>query len=404
MKKYDLIHSNQSGFRENHSCHTALINLLENLLSNINNNELCGVLFVDFAKAFDVINHELLLRKLAEYRLSPQTLCLLSSFLAGREQSVCVNSTMSSKRPVLYGVPQGSVLGPLLFSLYINDLPFSINDDCELFADDTTIHTSDKKLDKVYSSLQNSVDDLINWTEYNHMSLHPQKTKYMLITTRQKRQNIKNNPHSLLIGNDAIAEVEEHKVLGVNIDNNLSWAHHVRSLCKTMSRKIYLLNRIKHFLDPHSRLLFFNAYIQTITDYCSTIWDSASANILKPLYSLHRRALKSILLKQSSLVLDDYKKLKMLPLKERFKSNKGVLLHKILSGHAPRAFITKFKTKPNRKFNVPIPRIDLFKSSLAYSGSVLWNSLPELVRVPTSLNTFKKHLSLHLMSNYEKSQ
>ena len=140
--------------------------------------------------AFDVIDHDLLLRKLTLYGLSNDTLHLISSFLSNREQLVCINTIKSDFLPIKYGIPQGSVLGPLLFSLYINDLPLFIKPLCELFADDTTIHSSHSNLYNLLLSLQESINNLLQWTELNHMSLNSYKTKYMTITTRQKRQNI----------------------------------------------------------------------------------------------------------------------------------------------------------------------------------------------------------------------
>ena len=137
---------------------------------------------------FDITDHDLRLRKLAVYWLSPGTLTLLASFLTDRKQTVHVNASTSDVRSLRYGVPQGSVLGPLLFSIYINGFPLFNKACCELFADDTTIHSSISNLRKLSESLQKSVNSLLKWAEFNHMSLHRDKNKCMLITTRQKRQ------------------------------------------------------------------------------------------------------------------------------------------------------------------------------------------------------------------------
>ena len=139
----DLFYQKQSGFRQIHSCHTALTELINTWLSEININKLYRALFIDFVKAFDVINHDLLLRKLTLYGLSANTLSLICSFLNSRLQKVSLKDNQSDFKTVLFGVPQESVLGPLLFSIYINDLPLHIpSAQCDMLADDTTIHTS----------------------------------------------------------------------------------------------------------------------------------------------------------------------------------------------------------------------------------------------------------------------
>ena len=166
----------------------------------------------------------------------------------------------------------------------------------------------------------------------------------------------------------------------MTIDCNLSWS--------SISKKVYQLSKIKHFENLHARKLFFDAHIQSIIDFGSTLWDSASANTLKPLVSLHKTALKAILLETTTLAISDYNFLSTLPLKERLNYSKGVLIHKIMSGKVPPSLRAKFSLNQSRhsgKLNIPIPRIDLFKSSLVYSGGVLWNALPDSLRLPPEL-------------------
>ena len=234
-----MFYQKQSGFRPNHSCHTALTELIDTWLSEININKLCGALFIDFAKAFDVINHDLLLRKLTLYGLSANTLSLICSFLNSRLQKVSLKDNQSDFKTVLYGVPQGSVLGPLLFSIYINDLPLHVpSAKCDMLADDTTIHTSGQDVPAITTVLQSCLSD-VEWTHLNHMSLNPSKTKFMILTTRQKRQVLHAPSAHLSAGNQQITEVSDHKVLGVIIDNNLTWGPHIRDLCKTTAKKVY---------------------------------------------------------------------------------------------------------------------------------------------------------------------
>ena len=403
LEFYDLLNKNQSGFRKNHSCHTALTSLVDNWLNNMNDNKFCAALFVDFAKAFDVIDHKLLYRKLQLYGLSDNCLCLLKSFLDNRQQYIYINKSKSPTLPINFGVPQGSVLGPLLFCIYVNDLPLYIKDPCELFCDDTTIHTSHAKLNEISNSLQNSINSLDEWCNLNHMSLNPQKSKLMLLTTRQKRQNMTSKLPPIYIKKTIIEEVDAHQVLGTTIDNNLTWTAHINKLSNTISKQVYQLCKIKHFLNFHTRKLFLHAYVLSSISYCSTLFDTASANSLKPLVSNYKRALKATLLKSSSLEPADYAKLGVLPLKDMFLINKGIFMYKILSGSVPKTLQSKFRMN-NRyptKLQLPIPRIDLFKSSLLYSGSLLWNNLPPNLTSSQSRHVFKKHMCAHFHHVYD---
>ena len=402
ISKYDLIDIHQSGFRQYHSCHTTLTNRVDKWLTNINENKFTGVLFIDFAKAFDVLDHDLLFRKLELYNFSKPLLSLLKSFLTNRMHAVSVNNTLSGFLKQNFGVPQGSVLGPLLFSLYINDLPLYIKSSCELFADDTTIYSCNSDLVQLSNSLQESVNKLIKWTEYNHMSLNESKTKYMLITTRQKRQNLTNNSHLIVIGDHKLEEVNQHKVLGLMIDNNLTWSPHITKVCRIVSQKVFQLSKIKNFLDIEARKHFYHAHIQSLFDYVSTIFDTCSANTIRPLRSIHRRAIKIVRLASSSLTPQDYIDLNILPLSLKLQLNKSVFMYKIMNGLAPPSLTSKFQVNSSRYSDnilIPKPRVDIFKTSLLYSGGTLWNSMPKFIKDSRSIDTFKLHYKSYLLKN-----
>ena len=174
LNNNDLIHENQSGFRDDHSCPSALIQLVvEFFFINVNNNGFTGFLFVDFTKAFDVINHCFLLQKAsAFYEIQTESLELISSFLCDRQQLVEINSSRSEFLPVKYAVPQGSLLGSILFSLYINNLPLNAKCLCEMFADDTFLQSNNTATVEVVDTLQVSINRLISGTKLNHMALN----------------------------------------------------------------------------------------------------------------------------------------------------------------------------------------------------------------------------------------
>ena len=398
--KNKLLHDDQSGFRKNHSCHTTLIQLTDDLLSNVNENKFSGLIFIDFQKAFDVIKHSILLQKLKILKLPSNFVSLISSFLTDRNQCVVINSQMSKLIPTKYGVPQGSVLGPLLFSIYVNDLPCFLNDKCEMFADDTTLHSCDSDPNILNKKLQDNLEKVIDWTELNHMALNPHKTKCMYVSARQKRQKMQSCFKPLYIGDNPVVEVNSHRMLGVIMDRDLSWYEHTSSLVKRMSIKLFQLSKIKHFLDVHSRKLFFFAHIVPIIDYASTLWDNCSDNNLKLINRMYKRALKLILLKPSSPTPQDFKQLNILTLHNRLLFNKAVCMHKVSNCNAPVKISTKFvinKYRHNHLYSLPRPRNNLFKTSFLYSGGNLWNGLPRQFKHITNVNTFKRKFKAHLL-------
>ena len=400
--KNNLIHEDQSGFRKNHACHTTLIQLTDSLLTNINNNEFSGVIFIDFKKAFDVINHSLLLRKLDVFRLGTDFITLLSSFLSERKQLVSANNQMSQFSPIHCGIPQGSVLGPLLFSIYVTDLPCFVTGSCEMFADDTSIHSSDTRPEKLANKLQTIIQNVDDWTKLNHMSLNSQKTKCMYICARQKRQKMKSDFEPLFIGENRIDEVHSHKSLGVIIDRDLSWSEHVAFLIKRLSNKILLLSKIKNFLDFSSRKLFFNAHILPILDYASTLWDNCSVTNLNLLERMHKRALKLILMQSTTLTVNDYAKLKILPFRKRLLLNKALCMHNVIHGNAPSKITNSFRINEFRHTHsliLPRPHSNLYKSSFLYSGGSMWNNLPAALKHIKNKTVFKIKLKTHLLSN-----
>ena len=231
------------------------------------------------------------------------------------------------------------------------------------------------------------------------MALNPSKTKCMLITTRQKRQNMKHKFTTPYISNCQIEEVDSHKLLGVTIDKNLTWRDHISKLCKQISTKLYALSRIKHMINTGCKRIFFFAHIQSLIDYASTIWDGSSEDSMKKLKSLHRRSLKLITSK-NKIEKHDYVNQKILPLNERFKFNKGVMVFKSLKGLSPPKLSKMFTKKHPRdpsKIYLPSHRIDLFKSTFQYSGSNLWNKLPYSVRSSGSLFIFRKKYYAELL-------
>ena len=401
IEKNSLFSESQSGFRPKHSCHTALSQTVNSWLTHINDNKMTGVVFLDMRKAFDLINHDILLSKLHTYFNNEinAPLPFFRSYLANRKQCVFVNGQYSTEGAIEYGVPQGSVLGPLLFCLFINDLPLHVADhntctSCEMFADDSTLHSAASEVPKINDNLQQGLTNVSKWCSKNKMIINPSKTKCMLVTTRQKHQ-LNPPPLNLCFENSPIQQVNKHKLLGVIIDEQLSWKPHMNKICNTISRSIFMLSKLKPILDQKTRLLCFNAYIRSHIDYASTVWDGCGDIHMKKLNSLYKRALKQVLPESSFTTQDRLNTLSLLPLNRYLNYNKCTLMHKILHGKSPgylaKLFhypVTRTRT-PRTNLIIKRSRIDIYKTSLSFSGAKLWNSLPTAIKSIQSLSLFK---------------
>ena len=399
-----LLISLQSGFRPKHSCHTALTHMIEKWLNAVHKKELTGAIFLDLKKAFDMVNHHILLKKLSAYNISPAVVSFFASYLSNRTQSVYSNGKFSNSGIVKHGVPQGSILGPLLFCLFINDMPLCITDpdaSCELFADDSTLYVSKTSERQINSILQKSINEIIKWCKDNHMLISPAKTKCMLITTRQKHQN-KPQSLQLTLGSDSIEQISKHRILGVIVDEKLSWEPHIDKLCKTLSRNIFLLTKLKQLIKTEHCKLFFSAHIKSHFEYCSTIWDQCDAVHFNKVASLFSRAIK-VLSPGPKNLSDKLKELDMLPLRQHLNVNKCIFVHKILNSSAPSYLTSLFHpyiqkhthNTRNSSARLPLPRLDLNKSSVIFSGLLLWNSLPSAFRTITRTVPFKNIIAKH---------
>ena len=398
----NLFHQSQSAFRKNHSCETALLDITESLYQTCNNSNASGLVFVDFSKAFDMIDHEKLLIKLKHYHVSESSIDLLRSYLTNRKQSVCINNFKSELSGLSYGVPQGSILGPILFSIYINDLPLAITSSlCKLFADDTTLISSGDSVLSITSNLNHDLHNLYSWCIANSMLVNPQKSESMLVCTRQKRQKL-NDTLKLYFDGVLLPQVTFHKLLGVIIDQNLTWSNQTTFISNKIASKVYQLNCIKNFLDLSTRKLFYFAYIQPYLDYCSTVWSHCCKSHLIRLCSLQKRSFKLILKSDQYNLEKMTELLNILPLNIKIIFNDCILLHKIIHGSAPPYLSFLISLQSSKYFSndlrviIPFPKMDILKRSFTYNCTSSWNKLPINLRLESKYSIFKNHLRSHL--------
>ena len=262
LTDYNILSENQFGFRKFHSTASALLDCTNNWYMNIDKRLFNLVVFIDLKKAFDTVDHQILLSKMEAYGIKGSALALLKSYLWDRSQVCQVNGCLSSERKIKCGVPQGSILGPLLFLLYINDLPRCLkNSKPSLFADDTNMTTSGETIADVEIAMNSDLDTLKKWLVVNKLSLNVAKTEFMIIGSKPMMKSISNSLPNIKIDDKSISQVNECKTLGVIIDQHLSWKNNTNYICKKITSGISALRRLKDFVDKDSLLYIHNSTI-----------------------------------------------------------------------------------------------------------------------------------------------
>ena len=266
--KNSLFSQKQSGFRHGYSTEDVLLHVVNSCYTAIDRGQYVGAVFLDLAKAFDCVNHAILLKKLPGYGIGGDAHSWLKSFLCNRTQQVVFQTSLSSEGPITVGIPQGSILGPLLFSIYVNDLPNAIfSSDINIFADDTELHYCHSNLLTVEHTLQADLENISIWLMVNRLKLNVSKSHCMLIGSHQRTGG--KHLHLMLNG-DVLGQISTTKYLGVHIDQHLTWNTHIDYILSRVRGKLYCINQLRP-VSCKVLCLLYQAYIMPILDYCDVV-------------------------------------------------------------------------------------------------------------------------------------
>jgi ribonuclease P/MRP protein subunit RPP40 len=270
------------GYRKGYNAQYALMAMVEKMKKCLDNKGLFGAVLMDLSKAFDTINHELLIAKLEAYGFSESALEIMFSYLSDRWQRTKVNTSFSNWEELMSGVPQGSVLGPILFNIFINDIFFQfVNSHVCNFADDTTLTACGMEINDLLSELEDDTLSAIIWFENNYMQLNQSKCHFLTCGAPCTPEWL-----WLMVGEERIWESQSEKLLGVTVDKKLNFNLHLRNLCKKVNHKISALARMVRFLSFHKRHLILRTFIESQFSYCPLVWMFCSRTMDCKLYSV----------------------------------------------------------------------------------------------------------------------
>ena len=379
LSENNLLSAHQSGFRPGHSTVTALLKA-----TTVDIGDLNLAVFLNLKKAFDTVDHDILLNKLKCLGVSNIENDWVKSYLVDRSQRCYGNGVLSNSREVKCGVPQGSNLGPLLFLVYINDLPGCLRESIpNLYADDTSITYSNSDMNIIEDKLNADLERLHVWLRSNRLSLNVVKSEYVAIASRNRLNNLSSDP-VVTIGNARLTRVKETKSLGVIIDENLNWGPHIKAITKKVSKGLGALRRIRDLVPKDTLNTVYQSIVQPHFEYCSPVWDTCGKVLRDSLQRLQNRAARVITRSgyeiRSSVLIHN---LGWQTLQEQQRKSKIRIMHKILKGHAPDYLLKSFRKvskvhSHDTRGSVsclrpPKPNTEFLKRSFAYIGIVTWN-------------------------------
>ena len=398
----NLLTNAQFGFRAGFSTSDAISVLTEELYSALNERDGVLSVFVDIRRAFDTVNHNILLGKLEMYGVRGPPLELIRSFLLDRRNHVKVNSAFSKITFSNIGVPQGSVLGPLLFIIYVNDLPQISNlIKTIMFADDTVLSFRGNSMEGISQTCNAELATFYDWSLANRLSVNAEKSFYNQVTlSRSITQSL---PPIITLGDGTLHRSPTLKYLGVFMDEKLNFEDHIKYICKKVSKSIGIIQSLRNTLPCSTLKSLYFALVHPYLNYCNIVWGGTSKKYLEPLFILQKRAIRIInkkpfLSHTNSLFLES----SILKLDDLFKFN---LLIYMFRGRLDQRFIrpNNYLTRFNCQLLPEFQRLTLTQRSLNFIGPYYWNKLPSSIQSSPNLRLFKKNLKLHLLTSYLES-
>ena len=414
LKESNQLDKNQSAYKSNHSTNTALLKITDDIYDAMDDSEITVLVLLDYSKAFDTINHRLLYAKLKYLGFHPTAVSWIISYLTDRKQKVKTLSDESGWESVNNGVPQGSVLGPLLFSILVHDIStFIPNCNYHMYADDTQMYYR-CILDNIHETINKINEDLKKVCEFsdkNCLKINPDKSNYIIIGTKKQTNIAKGLVLNVKVNNIDIERKTETKNLGIIMDENFTWQKQINEITRKANFKLRQLYRFKRFMSQKSKLRVVETYVLSQLNYCDSIYQGANQEVKGKLQKLQNSCIRFICsLKKRDHITPHIESLKLLNIESRTKCHALAQMHKIIRLTAPSYLISKVDFRRNihahnTRFreHIDIKRLHkaIKKGAFFQQTAKDYNSLlgRKLIDTDMSLNRFKKACKRHYLSS-----
>ena len=392
--RYNLFSDKQFGFLKKRSTVQAIISFVEFIYTSLNNKKSTIALFLDLKRAFDTVNHRILLEKLQLYGIRGNVLSLIESYLTDRTQCVRIGDSLSSFKPMNIGVGQGSIIGPILFLFYINDLT-NISDvlNTVLYADDTTVFLSDDCSSRLYNDINCELSKFSEWFNANRISLNLEKTYYSVFSTRNF------SLEDLFINHVPIRYAEDGRFLGVFFDNKLIFSNHVTHISSKLSKTVGIMYKIGKNIPLSVRINLYYALFYPYLIYCNLIWGGAAKTNLNPIVLLQKKIVRIICgadyLAHTNILFFQTKILKFFDVHTFLLC---LYFHKNANDFTSQSH--NYSTRNRDNFVPAFQRLNLTQRSLYYAAPNAWNALPPYLKSIPKYGLFKSKLKEYLVQKY----
>lgn len=413
----NLLSPFQSGFRPGHSTTTALLKVIEDVREGMENKLVTVLVLIDFSNAFNMVNHDILLTALQYYKFSSTVLYWFSSYLQGRQQAVRVDRTFSDWCNLTNGVPQGGILSPLLFSLYINFLTFSLDCSYHLYADDLQIYTQANvnNINDAVRIVNANLMNVSNWSHRYGITVNPSKCQAIIIgSSRQLAMLDYSSISPVTFEGSTVPFSSCVKDLGLHVDSTLSWTVHVNEICRSVFARLRTLNRLRNFLPIKVKITLIQALILPIVDYADVCCTDINEEHLNKLERLINYAIRFIFCLRKFDHISSYRRqLKWLPIRERRQVRLLSTLFSILSQHSTPGYLKQkfqylydsherhLRSSNSLALTIPLHRSSFMSNSFAIHATRLWNTLPDVLRKACSQQSFKTSVKSYFLENLQ---